>query len=31
MLKTNNEIAIATIIWIGFSHPKARYFLLRSL
>jgi hypothetical protein len=24
----NNEIAIATIILIGYSHPKARYFLL---
>ncbi|MFI3223188.1 MAG: hypothetical protein QX191_09150, partial [Methylococcaceae bacterium] len=26
--KTNNEIAIATIYCVGYSHPKARYFLL---
>ena len=26
--KTNNEVAIATIDLIGYSHPKARYFPL---
>jgi hypothetical protein len=26
--KTNNEVAIATVVLIGYSHPKARYFLL---